>query len=34
VAPDFGDTSATYPGAIKPNEPSPWTAGWTAYPVD
>ncbi len=34
VAPDFGDTTASYPGAFKPNDPSPWTAGWTAYPAN
>lgn len=27
----FGDTSATYAGAIAPNG-TDWTAGWTAYP--
>ncbi len=28
---NFGDTSATYAGAIEPNG-TDWTAGWTAYP--
>lgn len=34
VAPTFGDTSATYQGAFKPNDSAPWTDGWTAYPAN
>jgi hypothetical protein len=28
------DATATYIGAFKPNDPAPWTDGWTAYPKD
>jgi hypothetical protein len=33
AAPTFGDTTANYAGAFKPNDPAPWTAGWTAFPA-
>jgi hypothetical protein len=33
-APDFGDTTAAFAGAFRPRDPSPWTAGWTAYPAN
>jgi hypothetical protein len=32
TGPDFGDTSASFAGAFKPRDPTPWTADWTAYP--
>jgi hypothetical protein len=34
MGPSFGDTTATYAGALKPNDAAPWTDGWTAYPAN
>ena len=34
ATPTFGDTTATYAGAIEPGTTTPWTAGWTAYPMN
>ena len=34
ATPSFGDTTATYAGAFKANDPTPWTATWTAFPAN
>lgn len=31
---EFWDQAATFVGAVRPGETSPWYAGWTAFPVD
>ncbi|MCC6873924.1 MAG: hypothetical protein IT378_06380, partial [Sandaracinaceae bacterium] len=34
ATPTFGDTTATYAGALEPGTTAPWTADWTAFPVN
>ena len=34
ATPTFGDTRATYAGALEPGADAPWTTGWTAFPAN